>query len=600
MQAAMRAALRLVFSSAVLLSACEPSPAPSPPPPAKAASARPPQPMMASAAWGEQVALTLGKDITAGTTPPKDLVASAMTMLLSLQPGAEQQARTKLLQAWKGAADNETRGLALALTALSLVFDPTVEGYVERLTDAYGLAQYSGTVDSSAAEGQCARAIVGAAGGATRQSRDLIDLVARMARLPEGTKPWLALARGSANDRSQAFFDEAAAGLLVRPDAWRLRAMLGDRLTDLGFTDDAIAAISGYSPAEAPAAVTLVKARAQVLGGQAAAAVPVLQGLVSSLAGVDEARRSEAIYWLAEAQLVTNDSAAAKATAAQLEVRPGWQREAALVASSLALRDGRLEEAQRLLAPLSAGTPMSTVPVERRISRLMLDICAELKDSACVERATRRLAIIDVDVDGADAARVRAERADGIAALSGADIWKQVVEPSSSTAGVARARRAIASGAPGLARRELDGLVKQPALRVARALRAIAQEKPAEQAALAMKALAGAGPPLGETDTLAIIDVLGAAPAPGSVDVLKGLEKDPRPLVQKAATRSLSDLADPAARAARLAPQGDEQRGHGHVDGPGGKPPGAPTRPVMPGLPGMPGMPGPQPGAPAP
>jgi hypothetical protein len=546
--------------------------------------------MMASVAWGEQVALTLGKDVAATTTAPRELIASATTMLWSLQAGAEAQARTKLLQAWKGAADNETRGLALALTALSLVLDPAVEGYVERLTDAYGLALYAGNVDSSAADGQCARAIVGAAGGATRQARDLIDLVARMPRLPEGTKPWLALARGSANDRSQAFFDDAAAGLLVRPDAWRLRAMLGDRLTDLGFTDDAIAAVAAYAAADVPAAVTLVKARAQVLGGQAAAAMPVLQGLMTSLAGVDEARRSEAIYWLAEAQLLTNDGAGARATAAQLEVRPGWQREAALVASSLALRDGRLEEAQRLLAPLSAGTPMSTVPVERRISRLMLDICAELKDSACVERSIRRLAIIDVDVDGVDAARARLARPDGNAAKSGADIWQQVAQPSSSLAGLARARRAIASGAPVLAGRELDGLVKEPGLRVARALRALVKTTPAEQAALAVKALAGAGPPLGEDDLLAVIDVLGGAPAPGSVELLKGLEKDPRPPVQKAATRSLGDLADPKVRAARQAPQGDEHGGHGAIDGPGGKPP----RPVMPGLPG------PQPGAPAP
>ena len=105
--------------------------------------------MLASSAWGERVAQSLGKGVTSSPTPSLVLIAEAETMLWSLQPGSEQQATTKLLQAWRGAPDDQTRGLALALTAASLVFDPAVEGYLERLTDAYGLALYAGTVDSS-------------------------------------------------------------------------------------------------------------------------------------------------------------------------------------------------------------------------------------------------------------------------------------------------------------------------------------------------------------------------------------------------------------------------------------------------------------------
>lgn len=529
--------------------------------------------MLASSAWGEQVAQSLGKDVTSSPTPTLVLIAEAETMLWSLQPGSEQQATTKLLQAWRGAPDDQTRGLALALTAASLVFDPAVEGYLERLTDAYGLALYAGTVDSSNGEGQCARAIVGAAGGGGRQARELVDLVASMSRLPESVRPWLALARGVANDRSQAFVDDATAGLRVRPDAWRLRAMLGERLLELGFIDDAIAAVA---VADAPPALALVKARAQVLGGQAAVALPALLALSSQLTGVDEARRSEALYWTAEAQLMTNDLAGAKASAGQLDARPGWQREAALVAGSLALLDGRLPDAQGLLTPLASGTPSSTVPVERRISRLVLDLCAERKDAACLERSVRRLATIDTDTEAVEAARARLARADEVPALTGDRVWLQVVAPTSTTAGLLRARRAIASGVPMLAVRELDMLVKNPSLRAARALRALVKAEPAAQAALAVKALQGAGPPLAESDLLAVIDVLGGAPTAGSEALLQGLERDARVTVSKAATRSLGDLANPQARVARNAPQGDEHKGPG----------GGPLRPKLP--PGMP------------
>ena len=76
-----------------------------------------------------------------------------------------------------------------------MVYDPVVDGYVERLTDAYGLAQYAATVDGGGYDGQSLRAIVGAAGGATRQATDLITLVTKAPKLPDVARPLLALAQ---------------------------------------------------------------------------------------------------------------------------------------------------------------------------------------------------------------------------------------------------------------------------------------------------------------------------------------------------------------------------------------------------------------------
>ena len=57
----------------------------------------------------------------------------------------------------------------LALLAAALVLDPTVDGYKDRLTDAYGLASYAATLGPASALNQSARVFVGASAGGARQ-----------------------------------------------------------------------------------------------------------------------------------------------------------------------------------------------------------------------------------------------------------------------------------------------------------------------------------------------------------------------------------------------------------------------------------------------
>lgn len=534
------------------------------PPPEASTPKRPPQPVMASPVWGERVALERSRAVpeAAADAKPVQLVAEAQRLLLSLEPGTETRAETLLWQAWKGAPDDQTRGLALALAAVAMVWEPSVEGYVERLTDAYGLALYAGTVDTTSAHGQAARGIVASAGGAVRQGRDLVDLLARMPRQPDDLGPWLALARASANDRRQAFFDEAAAALKTAPTAWRVRAALADRLVDLGLF---VRAVEVADAKDAPAAVRLVFARALVLDGRAPDARPVLEGFSSTLAGVDEPRRSEALYWLGEAQLALGDVSGARATAASLEPRPGWRREAALLAASVALLDGRVDDAKQLLLPLVAGTPGSTVQVERRIGRLTLEVCAELKDQAGLERAERFLQVVDVDPEGVVLARARFAREAGAALRTGADLWTSVMRQDGPTRALQAARRAIASDASELARPVVDELVRTDTARAARALRVHLEEAPAAKARAAVLALQGKGPPLGERDLLAVLDAIGGAATPEGPGLLGALAADPRPAVQKAVARAENDLRNPTARQKRLA---DDEAEHRHAPDP--------------------------------
>jgi hypothetical protein len=538
--------------------------------PVQTTPTRPPQPVMASPSWGEHIATQLGRDVVAPAgVAASELVQRAITRLWTLEPGCERDAVTSLLQAWKAAPDDQTRGLALALTAVAMVWDPAVEGYVERLTDAYGLSLYAGTVDTSTPIGQAARSIVLAAGGSVRQARDLVDLLTTMPRVPEELIPWRALARAAANDRRQAFFDDAERGLKATPTAWRLRATLADRLLDVGLTDRARAAIlppqSTGGLDGAPAAVRLVWARALVQGGASHDALPVLTDLSASLIGVDAPRQSEALFWLAEAQLALTDPLAARRTASSLESRPGWRREAAWIAASLALVDDQLNESAALVMPLVSGTPTSTVQVERRVGRLALELAAEQRDASAFERAERFFRVVDVDPEGLAAARARLNRAPNAAPRSGRAIWESVALMDATTRELLAVRRAIAGQAPSLVGPTLERLAKHPTLRAARALRTSLLDEPSAKAIAAVAALDGKGPALIESDLLLVTDALGGAPTTRGERLLAELATDPRPAVARAAQRAQHDLRDPAARLRRLE---DESGAHGHRDHP--------------------------------
>jgi hypothetical protein len=539
-----------------LLAACSPPPPATTTKPAEKdkVAKRPPQPVMASASWGEHVALELGVKVAPVTIPADTLLKDAITALHALDVSSEARARDLALQAWKSGSTDEQRGLALAIVAASMVYDPLVDGYTERLTDAYGLALYAGTVESGNIDGHSLRAIVLAAAGANRQARELIDVVKKTPKLPDSARPLLALAWAAVNERSDVFFTAAKDGLAARADSDRLRVALADRLLDLGFNDDALAAVTVEHPVPA---LRLAAARARVLKGDATA-VTALQELSTSLTGVDESRRAEALYWLAEAQLLNDEDGAAAETAAQVEARPGWQREGQLVRAELALRASNVIDAKGMLMPLAQGTPTSTVPTERRIARLLLDGAAAARDAGAVDRAIRRLSGLDVDPEAIDAARKLVESG-GKAAPDGKAIWRTVVAPTAAQAQLLRARRALNMDATALARRELDVLLKDPLQRAARAVDAtFPRDDLAAQAAAGVAALEGKGPALVEADLVGVVDALGAAPTPGGAARLAAFAKDSRERVAKTAERSIVELENPAQRRKRVAGEHDD------------------------------------------
>jgi hypothetical protein len=590
---------------------------------ADASAKRPPHPTMASALWGEQVALQLGRALdastaTASTTPAADaraLLSQAVAALHTLEPGAEARARDLAVRAWKSAPDDVTRGTALAVAAMAMVVDPTVDGYAERLTDAFGLAAYAGTVDASDAVGQCARAIVGAAAGAVRQARSLIDLVASTPKLGDDTRAMLALARDAVRDRSDAFFDDATAGLRARPDSARIKAALADRLLELGLLDDARKVVAG---AAAPA-LAVIAGRALVLAGDDAGAIAALHPLAERLTGVDEPRRAEALCWLGLAQARAPATAdAARATQAALSLRSGWAKEAALIGATVDVTAGNVDAAKKALLPLAQGTPSSTVLIERIVVTTLLRVCGEAGDLACVERASRRHRLLDVDPAPPLRARAAAMATAATPAVADAGVVAAGPTPGEPTTtptveelqheadhlspgtpaqqrGLLAVRRALASKCLERARSTVDALAADPELRVARALAVAWQATPVGKAQQAAAALTGKGGPLAEDDLVDVVDALGGARLKDTESLLSGLAKDPRARIQLAVERARADLKDPEARRKRIAGEAGDAGAlpftsptsptSGATDGPPG---GVPAN--LPGLP--PGVPG--------
>jgi len=581
--------------------------------PVAVAASRPPHPTMASALWGEQVAADLGRTVAgepaASAAESRPLLTQAVVSLHTLQPGDEARARRLATRAWQAAPDDATRSTALAVAALAMVLDPAVEGYTERLTDAFGLAAWAGTLDAGDGAGQAARAVVGAAAGAVRQARALIDLLAATPKLPDDTRGLLALARDGVRDRSDALHDDLEAGLRARPDSARLRAIRGERLLELGLVDDALALVKD---AREPALVILA-GRALVLADRPADAVARLQPLVEPLAGVDEPRRAEAMAWLglAQARDASRDpeaAAAARATQTALSPRPGWAREAALIEATVLLGAGDLEAGRRNMTPLAQGTPTSTLLVERVLTGALLDTCGALGDAPCVERAARRLRLLDVDdarvlraraavvAGDAGAARPADAPATDAGAIS-ADAGSPDAGATSTDAGAPALQQEADRLAPGTpaqqarllavrrarvarclerARSTLDTLLAEPELRVARALAVPFRSDPLARAKQAAAAVGGRGAPLAEDDLVDVIDALGGARLKDSEALFSTLGADPRPRIRRAVARARDELKDPEARRRRLTSDDDRDPGHDehgdHGDGVRGGP----------------------------
>ncbi len=531
---------------------------------------RPPHPNMASAAWGEHVAATLAKDLVVGAGDVGSLQMEALSALRSLDPGSEARARDLALRHWKAATTDAGRGLGLALAAVALVLDPTVDGYGERLTDAAGLSIYAGTVDSSDSVGQCARAVVGAAAGSLRQARELIKLVDETPAVPGSVadvRGWLAIARDSTFDGSDAFFADADQGLVQHPDNVRLRVLVVGHLLELGFVDDALKSLGTRT--ELP--LVLLRGRAELARAQPAAAVALLAPLAQGLIGVDEPRRAEALFWLALAQLDVgaapgSDLTSARASIAALEPRPGWKKETILLNAVLARREGRTDDAKKALLPLGTGTPTSTVVIERRIAAELLDMCAvATQDMPCVEKTVRHLALLDVDVARVALARAQVLTAAGTFKPEDHAVTTEAARLAPGDEALAgrllAVRRALDARAPLLAAPHLKQLLKDRELRVARALRVQVARDPPETARFAAAAITGLGLPLAESDLVDVVAGLGAFKLKESESLLTLLDKDERPAVRSAVQLARNDLKDPDARKKRLAADRGEVTG---------------------------------------
>src|SRR5688572_25461558 len=104
---------------------------------------RPPHPNMATAAYGQRVLEERIQSAVASTGTNKE----ALDVLHDVQPGSEQRAAELAAAGYRAAKTDAERAAAITLIAVALVLDPVVEGYKERLTDAYGLCAYAVTVD---------------------------------------------------------------------------------------------------------------------------------------------------------------------------------------------------------------------------------------------------------------------------------------------------------------------------------------------------------------------------------------------------------------------------------------------------------------------
>ncbi len=531
---------------------------------------------MASAAYGERVAVGLGAavDVAAETRAPRALIDASLVALLSLEPGSDAQAKDLALRAWKKAPDDATRSLALALTATAMVYDPAVDGYTERLTDAAGLAVYAGTVDSGDPVAQALRGVVAAAAGQVRQARTLIEFVEGQPMRTDDTKMALTLARDAVRIRNDAFFVDAAAALTARPDAHRLRALLAERYLDLGLDGPCLATLAKKTQ---PAPLGLLAARALLERRDAKSAGLQFAALVDALAGVDEPRRAEAVFGLAAARVddvlrSDADVAAIKEAAAALAARPGWKKESAYLDAMHGLLTNKdAAAAQAALAPLAQGTASTSLEAERRITRALLDVCAQTRDTACLERAARRLDTLDVDPAAAAKAFAAAANADATNPDAAARAARRALALAPADESVAQqlraARRAIAAAAPKLVRPLLDDLVKQPELRVARALRVLVATDPVETARFAAAAVTGSGPALDTADLLVVVDGLGAFKNKETEAALRlviaELGRTPNDDVAKAVELTQGDWKNPDQRKRRKAGDHADHTDHG-------------------------------------
>jgi hypothetical protein len=562
----LRRTLPLVLAS-LLVGCPEKTPVPvEPPPPPKPRSERPPFPTMATPAWGERVIEQLGTEADPslsgkGYQPALD---AALDALRSDDEGSAARLVRASAAAWRAAMSDRDRATAAALAGVGLTLDPTVEGFKDRLTDAYGLAGYSGTLDGTVLA-QSARAQIAVAAGRVSDGEKLVDVLTRGDVIDGESAFLLALARVLAGRRTDEVVNLLEKVLKDRADNTRARVTLARVYLDLFAVPEVLRVSEGQS---APM-LKAIRGRALVLAGKRADGVALLREVAGN---IDERRKGEVLYWLGRS-LSDNQPDEARSILGQLSGRPGFEREADLLTALLAQHAGDYRRAREFAQKVkdARGAPLS-VSLDARWA--VVNACAGLGDLACV--AKDGVAVVEIDGDAPLLAHARAaagvvggnESVDTKAAFSEAHRLAPFDPGLAKHTGLAAvpggaelktavraARRSLALGAPGLAGRLVEGPVaEQAACRVCRALHARAARAPGETARRAVRALDGEGPALADSDLIDVIALLGKAAEPAAAKHLDRLMKDPREEVRRAAAQ--------AKKAAVSIPRPDD--GHGH------------------------------------
>ncbi len=535
---------------------------------------RPPFPNMASAAFGQD---ELAKRLAA--LPPALAGALAPTLdqvldaIHEVSLDSERNAGDLALGALRAASSKQARGTLTALFAATLVLDPHVEGYKDRVTDAFGIAAYAGSLDATDSLGQAARALVSSAAGARAQALALAKVVVSIKDVNPQTRLFLALTHKAAGDTDiDSVVDELTLALQQRPSSPRVRAALAEAYLDLGMVNEAIVTATAPQLKSSVPWLNAIAGRAQVIAGQTAAGIGKLREAERT---VDESRRGDVMYWLGRS-LTQGDTWATEVPplAAALTTRAGYVKEARTLEALVQLLNGDTAGAGKTLEGLTQGPAQLAVDVD--VTWLTLDVCAALGDAGCVERLGARAVRLDGDVARLARARVLVVKRARPAPVDGgtvvvnavtlereahrlspfdAQLGAAVGEPTqtggaAAATAVRAARKALLRGGPKLARTLLE-----PRASTCRICAAVLSAAFVNREAMpwALKSLAMATQtPLADADLITVIHALGAAPTAEAVAALDTLSKASSSAdVTRAIANARADHRDPDARRRR-------------------------------------------------
>ena len=501
---------------------------------------------MATPTWGEHVIKARAKtaDTKLAGQGFQTALDTALAALRSTESGSEDRAVSAAASAWRAAQSDRDRATAATIVGVGLVTDPAVNGYKERLTDAYGLAAYAGTLDGTVLS-QAARAAIAIAVGRVDDGKKLISIMDKTELIDPASAYLLALGRYTAGERNDAVLGLLQDTLKKRPDHQRARELYARTLLQLLATDE----VKRVTEGERTPMLSAIRGRALVLAGDRAAGLKLLE---EARAKAPETQKGEVLYWLGRS-LAEDQLDASNEVLKSLTGRPGYRAEAELLGALVLQHNGAFEKAKASAkgVVIRRGVPSALLSDARWA---LVNACAGAGDLECVAKEGTIAA--DADGDYAMLAHARAatgligknEKVDSAAALVEAHRFapfdgglalhtKEPAVPGGDAlkAKVRAARRMLKRGAILLADKTLaDAAKNNKTCRVCRALFARAISDTNESARRAARAIGGAGPELGLADLLETIEILGRS-ADSDVDgALKTVAKDPRAQVRQA------------------------------------------------------------------